>query len=514
MARKPVSAADLAKKAATNPGTKMGQMVTALYDAAGGGRRFRGWTPPTSGPNRALQGLQTIRNRSRDSVRNDWAGESTVQKWATALVGIAITPRFKGITNKARKKVVTDLWNDWLKVADADHVLDIYGMQTLAVRSWIESGELFIRARPRDFEGPQPVSIQFQLIEADQCPLSDFDQHPKMPKGNRVRQGIEFNSFGRRVAYWFFKEHPNDARNQNDPDPDALVRVAASQISHMFEPKRIGQIRGVPTLVTSLPRLRDTMDYEDAVLQRQKIANLFVAFLTKELPKFNEWELGALTGATQETEETVGFDGMVQEKAIASLEPGLMQELMPGEDVKFANPPEAGTMYSEYLRSTHMGVAAGAGLPYELYSGDILNISDRTLRVLINEFRRFAQQRQWQIVIPMMCQFVIDQWVDAAVLDGTISLDEAADVKRVEHAPHGWEYIHPVQDVQGKMLEVMAGFRSRSSVIGEAGDDAEAIDDERAADKKREKALDLFVDPAAASTTVAKPTIPAPTPAK
>ena len=44
---------------------------------------------------------------------------------------------------------------------------------------------------------------------------------------------------------------------------------------------------------------------------------------------------------------------------------------------------------------------------------------------------------------------------------------EYDDVIRVEHAPHGWAYIHPVQDVQGKKMEVDAGFRSRSSVIGE-----------------------------------------------
>ena len=41
----------------------------ARYDAAGRGKRVAAWNPPSTGPNEALSGLQTIRNRSRDSVR-------------------------------------------------------------------------------------------------------------------------------------------------------------------------------------------------------------------------------------------------------------------------------------------------------------------------------------------------------------------------------------------------------------------------------------------------------------
>jgi len=74
---------------------------------------------------------------------------------------------------------------------------------------------------------------------------------------------------------------------------------------------------------------------------------------------------------------------------------------------------------------------------------------------------------------------------------GHISDEEFNDVRRAEHAPHGWSYIHPVQDPQGKALEVTSGFRSRSSVIAERGDDPESVDDERKSDKDREDALGL-----------------------
>jgi capsid protein len=45
------------------------------------------------------------------------------------------------------------------------------------------------------------------------------------------------------------------------------------------------------------------------------------------------------------------------------------------------------------------------------------------------------------------------------------------------------------------LLEVESGFRSRSSVIGERGDDPEEVDEERAEDLEREKELGLWADP-------------------
>lgn len=468
----------------------------ALYDAAGYGRRMKGWTPPSSGPNKAVVGLQNIRNRARDASRNDWSGESLTQKWTTSLIGVGITPRFKRVTNKERKQFITDLWNDFVSRSDADGVLNYYGQQTLGVRSWIESGEVFARRRYRRANAGLPVPMQVQLIEAEFVPLLDADTWPGMSKGNIIRSGIELDKSQQRVAYWIHKVHPGDG--QVTLDPNMLVRVPAADIRHIFEPKRPGQLRGVSAMAPVLARLRNINDYDDAVLERQKLANLFVAFITRTMPGFDaEVDIDPLTNMPIEWEKG---------EPLAGMQPGMSQELDPGQDVKFANPPEAGTTYSEYMRTANMGTAAASGIPYEVFSGDIANVSDRTLRVIIQEFRRFAEQRQWQIIIPMFCQPVVEWFAEAARVSGKITTEEFDQVRRAEHAPHGWSYIHPVQDPQGKALEVSSGFRSRSSVIAERGDDPESVDDERKSDKEREDKLGLTpVAPVKTDSTSGKP---------
>ena len=478
--------------------TKIARAITgrspqARYDAAGTGRRMRGWNPPKSGPNLAMAGVDLLRARARDAERNDWAGESASQRWVTNLVGWGITPRLSRFKAGARKEELQKLWDEWVPNSDADCVLNFYAQQALVVRAWLGAGEVFVRRRMRDESYGMAVPLQLQVIEADYVPMLDLDQDPRLPIGNRVRSGIELNKRGKRVAYWLHREHPGD-NTGGVIDQSQLLRIPATEIAHIYEVKRPGQLRGVPPLAATLARLRMIGDYDDAVLERQKLANLFVAFITRGL---GDGTTDPLTGLSLEYAEDGG--------SLMPLAPGIMQELGHGENVQFSNPPEAGTTYSDYMRTQHLGTAAAAGLPYEIFSGDIANVSDRTLRMLVNEFRRFAEQRQWLTIIPMFCQRARDWWTDAAVLAGQVNMAEAADVAQVAWAPHGWAYIHPVQDVQGKQMEVQAGFRSRSSVIGERGDDPEQVDAERKADQDRADKLGLAPAGADAPADTAAP---------
>ena len=459
--------------------------VENRYDAAGTGRRMAGWNTPSSGPNYAIGNPQKIRDRARDVVRNDWAGTSSVRVWANNIIGTGIIPR-PTTKNATLKEKLTELWNAWVRVADADGVLDLYGLQQLVLRTWFTGGEAFIRLRPRRMADGLPVPLQIQVLEADMVPQLDVDNYPGLPSGNIIRSGIELNKIGQRTAYWMWKNHPGD-KQPSTIIYNEVVRIPAEGVLHIYEPNRPGQLRGVSEMASVIAKLRNVADYDDAQLLRQNLANMFTLFITKQLP----------TGAA-DVMTGLPYAGSLDEP-LAGLEPGIAQELLPGEDVKFSDPPDAGANYADFMRVQHLGVAAGSGAPYELISGDIKDVSDRTLRIVINEFRRCCEQKQWLIFIPKMCQPIRDAWAVAAELSGALTAAEAVEAGKVRWAPQGWAYIHPVQDVQAKAAEVEAGFRSRSSVITERGDDPDAVDLERADDLKRADALGLIptapVDP-------------------
>lgn len=453
--------------------------VKPAYDAAGHGRRLIGWNPSSTGPVRAVGGgLVTLRNRARDAARNEPLAAAIIRAWVSALVGSGIVCRTP-TDNPSSRKRIDSLWRDWLPEADASGGSgDFYGLQTMAVRGFIESGEVFIRLRPRYPEDGLAVPLQIDLLEADMLPQLDRVE----PNGNEIRQGIEFNKIGRRVAYHFLKEHPGDGRG----DTSSTTRVPAEFISHVYAPERPGQIRGVSVLAPVLTSLKNLGDFVDAASERAKLANLVVGFVTRP-PSVGDPAINTLIGK----EDGIDDSGV----PVASLEPGTMQELLPGESVQFSDPPQPGAEFAEFVRTQISQIASGAGgIPAEYLSGDLRDVSDRTLRVSLNEWRRVCEGVQWQIVIPKICNFVRNAWADAALMAGSLNSNEAEIARRCEWTPPRHRHLHPTQDVQGLRIEIEAGLRSRASVIAEYGYDAVDVDAERASDAAREAALGLGSD--------------------
>ena len=69
-------------------------------------------------------------------------------------------------------------------------------------------------------------------------------------------------------------------------------------------------------------------------------------------------------------------DGVVE----ASLEPGTMQRLKPGQDVRFAEPADAGSSYEGFFRNQLRAVATAAGVTYEQLSGDLTQVNYSSIR--------------------------------------------------------------------------------------------------------------------------------------
>jgi lambda family phage portal protein len=462
--------------------------VSELYTAAAQGRRTRMWRASSAGPNAVnLAGIGTIRARARDQVRNNPWGTAAVDRLTSN--GIATGIQCKGLWgDEGHRKRETRLWKRFVRSCDADGVNDWYGLQALAWREWKEAGEVFVRLRARRESDGLPVPLQLQLVASEQCPN---ELYTTASNGNPVRAGIEFDLIGRRVAYWMYREHPGDY--SGTVNGHELVRVPADQVLHVYQPKRAGQLRGLPDITPALMRMFNLDRYADNVLERQAIANLFLGFYTQKAEPEDPQDAGG-AGAPIGDGAEPGADGI----QLAGMEPATMQELPPGMDVKFSSPPDAGANYGDYMRNGLMEIAATVGVPVEVLTGDLRNISDRALRLILNEFRRLIEMWQWLTFIPMFCQPVRQAYLDAAVLGGALEVDGYADVRDdvadTLWVPQGWPYSHPVQDVDADLKAIRGGLASRSGTVLGRGEDPEQIDAEIAADNARADAHGFVLD--------------------
>lgn len=470
--------------AMTRMSSGLGAKNTA-YEAAGTGRRALGWVAPDVSPNASvLWNLTTLRNRSRQATRNDGFAKSPIDKLVSNVVGTGIKPLSRAKDAPLRDRI-QQLFLRWTDESDADGVLDYYGQQTQACRGWFEGGEMFVRLRPRFAEDGLSVPLQLQLLEPEMCP----HQHTTFaPGGNRIKAGIEFDRLGRRVAYWFHPSRPGDL---DDFDRGQLRRVPSHEVIHLFDPLRAGQLRGLPVLTPTLVTLFDARKMTDATLLRQQLSNMFVGFLKKEAATDGSDSPHPLTGLSTSQTKTG--------KPLLGLEPGLFQELEPGEDVTFSNPPTVGEMYPEFMRLQLMDVCTAVGVPYEVVTGDMRGLNDRIMRVILAEFRRRIQAWQHQVIGYQLCRRVWLAWMDAAFLSGALPIpldyvDDPTPYTDVRFMPQAWPYLHPVQDVEADQKAMRNGLTSRQAVVGERGEDAEDIDRQQAEDNKRADALGLKYD--------------------
>ncbi|ATR82990.1 phage portal protein [Pseudomonas sp. HLS-6] len=467
----------------TRSGFLLPERLKASYEGAADGRRSASWDAPDLGVNSLIMpALRNLRSRSRAAVRNDPYAANAIDRRVSNLIGTGITPQPR-LKDKELRTLLQEVWEDWVDESDADQLTDFYGQQALVARTVEQSGECFIRLRPRRQEDGLAVPLQLQCLAPEFVPHDKFEV---TSNGNVIRAGIEFNGFGQRVAYWVYRSHPSDLASLN-AGHNLLVRIPASQMLHIFEPVEPGQLRGVPRLAPVLKRLRSLDNYDDAVLFRQEVANLFAGFIRKPSADGPPM-LDPVTGAPIKT----GADGFTP---MVALEPGTMQELLPGEEVEFSSPPDGGNNYPDFMRQQLMAAAAGAGLPYELMTGDMREVNDRAIRVVLNEFRRRLEQLQFSVYVHQLCRPVRAAWLDMAVLSGALPLDDYAQRRReylrTRWVPQGWAYIHPVQDVQSRTMEINAGLASRSEMCLRSGTDAEIVDEENAADAARAHALGL-----------------------
>ena len=444
--------------------------VRARLEGAMSQRRLRGWQPPLENINSLVaSGGPRLLARSRELVVTNGYAANACEAFASNLVGDGIKPSSL-IEDAGLRDRVQRLWLAWTDEADADGLTDFYGLQAMVAREMFVAGECFVRLRPRRAEDGLLVPIQLQLLQSEMLP---FDKTEAAANGNRIRCGIEFDAIGRRVAYHFRRRHPGDSTDQGMITPET-VRIPAEDVLHIYRPIDAGQIRGLPHVAPAMVRLFLLDQYDDAELDRKKTAAMFAGFITKTAP---EEQLMGEIEATDDSGATV------------SLEPGTLQVLLPGEDVKFSSPADVGGGYEAFQYRTLLSVSASLGLPYHLVTGDVRQANYSSLRAELVEFRRRVEQLQHGVIAHQLCRPVWARWLETAVLSGALELPDfarsPARYRPVNWIPPRWDWVDPLKDIQAQVLAMEAGIISHRKVVEATGYDVEEIDRENAADAKR-----------------------------
>ena len=455
---------------------KVGAMIGGVVGGFDGGlskRRLKTFYASRAHVNTLIQAAGAdMTARARYLIRNNGYAANAVESWAGNAVGTGIKPS-SGIADAVLKDRVQRLWLRWTDESDAEGLTDFYGQQRRAARELFIAGEVFFRIRPRRPEDGLSVPLQLQMLPAEMLPLN---HNQALDNGHRIRQGIEFDRIGRRVAYHFLRRHPGDI---TDPGlAGETVRVPAESVLHIVDPVDAGQLRGVSRFSPALVKLFLLDQYDDAELDRKKVAAMFVGFVRRP---------------ERELDNTADRDD--QGEPLLPLEPGQLQMLDDGEDITFSTPADVGGNYESFQYRTLLQVAAALGLPYANLTADMLKANYSNTRAALLEFRRRIESFQHSVIVYQMCRAVWARWMDMAVVSGQLALPDyeqrRADYLDCNWLPPRWDWVDPLKDIRAETLAIQSGFKSRTQAIGERGFDAAMVDAEIASDRDREARLGL-----------------------
>ena len=431
-------------------------LQTRSYEGAGRGRRLSDWTTSGASANAEVGvALSLLRERSRDLIRNNPYAAAAVRALVVNIVSpTGITPQCKSPSATVNATAQT-LWRRWSRECNVGPDIGMGGLQTLAVRSWLESGEVMVRRRRRRLEDDLAVPLKLQVLEADQL---DSTVNSELRNGGRVVQGVELSPLDEIAAYHLHRVHPGESIYSLQNLPRNTQRILADNVAHLYEPARPGQLRGVPVLAPGMKRFRELDSYEDAELVRKRVEACVAAVVTSD-EEAEEGIAGKVTDA----------DGNIVE----TLEPGLVMYARGGKSVAFTQPHSVGG-YGEYKRSELQSIAAAVGLTYELLSGDLSKVNYSSIRAGLIEFRNLVKLLRNNYVLPLLMDKVWRWFIEAAVAAGELPAPiegRLLDFYEVAWSEPRFESVDRLKEAQADLAELLNGTTSFVDLLTRKGQD-------------------------------------------
>lgn len=456
--------ARVAKAAAVLTGNDRRPTSVRRFDAASNGRP---WGQPTFGrvATETLAAATIVRSRARHAYANNAHARAAVDAWVAALVGTGARPSPAHPQADVRAEIGAAV-DGWADVADITGRADWWSMQAEIAREVVIAGEALVLLIDT------PEGLRLRQIPAE---LLDDSETRDLANGGSIVGGVEFDAYGRRVAYWIRPEQAASAYASWAPPK----RIDAADVLHVLKPIGAGQVRGISWLAPILLKLNEIDQLSDALLVGFKTAAMFAGFLTNE---------NDLSGDQP-------FDGQ-QDGSIMNggLEPGTIKVVPAGYKLNLTTPPQA-QQAPEFLSAEIRTVAVGMGVPAHLVSGDLSKANYGSLRADLVSFRQRVEQVQYGILAPQLLRPIHSRAVTSLIFSGAI---EAPDF---EAHPRDWTsaefimpaqpWIDPAKDAQALQTLMDAGLMSRRQAVAERGWAVEPLDAEIAADRAREAALGL-----------------------
>jgi len=437
-----------------------------------------------------VSSLRNMRARSRALVRDAGFAKSAKRAIVDNVIGtgVRVQPAVKtarGGYNDRINDGIADAWAKWMHAPNCHTggALHFHDMERMLMGQVFEAGEIFIRIHRGQKFGWSEVPIALEVIEPER--IVDGYAYPGAvsPKSGGVRLGIETDKFKRPIAYWIRDLHPGDIR-LNLEQSDAVTRVDAADVIHIYVVDRWPQTRGIPWMHAAAAKVQDVNGYTEAEIIAARGAASYIGIIETPEP--------SASLAQQTPDNTYQM----------SVEPGIWYRSKPGEKMSFVAPNRPTNSFDPFMRFMLREISAATGVSYEAVSHDYSQSNYSSTRLsLLNERDVWKALQSWWI--RSFRHRLHREWMKMAVMARAIPeidiMDFGGNAEKFLEAnfrPRGWSWVDPTKEVQAYVQAIKSGLRTQADVIEETGGgmDLEEMMKSRAAELEYMRELGIPFD--------------------
>lgn len=394
------------------------------YNGASRSRRQTSTWRPGGGSADAdlLPDLPELRERSRDLMRNAPLARGAVNTVVTNVVGPGLKLQSQidwevlGLSEdeaarwERQAEREFSLWAE-SKDCDASRVQTFDGLQQVALRSALESGDVFAAHRFIERRSG-PYALAIQMVEGDR--VSNPNNQPdgsQLSNGNFISGGIEVDRNGAAVAAHILTAHPGAFRVWRNVRKWTRVpfygdATGRRRILHIYDRLRPGQSRGEPYLAPVTETLKQLDRYSEAEIMAAVVSSFFTVFTTTEGGQGLD-----PTALQSETGGKASDDDL-------KLGAGMIIDLDHGEKVEIAKSDRPNQAFDGFVMSVLRQIGVALELPFEVLIKHFTASYSAARAAILEAWKFFRKRRAWLVV--EFCQPVYEAWLYEAVARGRI----------------------------------------------------------------------------------------------
>ena len=449
-------------------------MASAFGGYTGGDKTHRGmrlWSTSETSANQAITGsLKTMRSRSRDLVRNAPIATGAVNSVVMNVVGDGLVLQSQvdrevlGLTPEQAKAWQMQAQREfalWARRPDFTDRLNWDELQALALRSVLESGDLFVVRRRRP-NPSTPYGLRLQFVEAERVSNPDMQLNT-----DTMVDGVVLDADGVPTGYSICNQYPGDwsftkPRSWKTYDKGETV-TGTPLILHLYDQRRVDQARGVPYLAPVVSLLKQLSDYTEAEIRAAVISGMFTVFV--ERPTIDGGDLPPVVGSN------APGSGVNPANEIA-LGNGAIVDLAEGEKVSFADPKRPNVAAQVFVEAMCKQIGIALDLPFEVLMKSFTASYSAARASLEMAWQFFRQRRSW--LAWKFCQPVYEWVITEAVVAGRLQAPGFFTDPLVREAWLGAEWIGPSRiqldphkEAAADLMDLNMGTKTREQIIQE-----------------------------------------------